>query len=362
MVSAFEQSLSNMTQRLQQLSATAERKDGELMEMRQTIELLRKQSIQAGLTSAHIQSMSDNDPTANRLSGTNSTESTPSNGIASSKTSAQSATTATVNGSNASDLLERHLSSDSMCSLNSISSGCSTQDKNNKKKTGWLRTSFKKAFSRNAKLAKNGRYVSVATTLEQIPSSHSINLNSSNESASINASSSLLLLPPQSPTKASPHRMMPVVENAKPIDAIEEENNPIVEDLKKQLREKDLVLTDIRLEALSSASQLESLKETVNKMRQEMLNLKHNNERLQKMVTSRSLAGSEVSLGNNGPLSPNGSIGEPRRYSLADGSLRAVSKKQREKKISWLIDSLIERVFLYVFSPFGNSHSNCQRV
>lgn len=314
-----------MTQRLQQLSATAERKDGELMEMRQTIELLRKQSIQAGLTSAHIQSMSDNDPTAHRLSGTNSTESTPSNGIASSKASAQSATTtATVNGC-ASDLLERHLSSDSMCSLNSISSGCSTQDKNNKKKTGWLRTSFKKAFSRNAKLAKNGRYVSVATTLEQIPSSHSINLNSSNESAVTYAS-----LPPPSPTKASPHRMVPVVENAKPIDAIEEENNPVVEDLKKQLREKDLVLTDIRLEALSSASQLESLKETVNKMRQEMLNLKHNNERLQKMVTSRSLAGSEVSLGNNGPLSPNGSIGEPRRYSLADGSLRAVSKFKKK--------------------------------
>lgn len=329
-MSAFEQSLSTMTQKLQQLSATADRKDTELMEMRQTIELLRKQSIQAGLTSAHIQSMTqDNDTSANRLSGTNSTESTPSaNGVASSKTSAQSATAAMTNGgSSASDLLERHLSSDSMCSLNSISSGCSTQDKNNKKKTGWLRTSFKKAFTRNAKLAKNGRYVSVATTLEQIPSSHSINLNSSNESAGTNTSSSLL--PPPSPTKASPHRMMPVVENAKPIDAIEEENNPVVEDLKKQLREKDLVLTDIRLEALSSASQLESLKDTVNKMRQEMLNLKQNNERLQKMVTSRSLAGSEVSLGNNGPLSPNGSIGEPRRYSLADGNLRAVSRSIR---------------------------------
>jgi hypothetical protein len=40
-----------------------------------------------------------------------------------------------------------------------------------------------------------------------------------------------------------------------------------VEELKKQLREKDLVLTDIRLEALSSAHQLESLKDTVIKMR-----------------------------------------------------------------------------------------------
>lgn len=106
---------------------------------------------------------------------------------------------------------------------------------------------------------------------------------------------------------------------AKPIDAIDE-NNPLVEDLKKQLREKDLVLTDIRLEALSSASQLENLKETVMKMRQEMLNLKQNNERLQRMVTSRSLASSEVSLGNNGPVSPSGSIGDSRRYSLATDS------------------------------------------
>lgn len=40
-----------------------------------------------------------------------------------------------------------------------------------------------------------------------------------------------------------------------------------VEELQKQLREKDLVLTDIRLEALSSAHQLESLKDTVMKMR-----------------------------------------------------------------------------------------------
>lgn len=306
-----------MTQRLHQLSATAERKDGELMEMRQTIELLRKQSIQAGLTSAHIQSMGNgqNIEHSKRLSQTNSIESTPSNGAVSA-VSGQSGSSHS-NGIGHPEFIERHLSSDSMCSLNSISSNCSAHDKN-RKKTGWLRTSFKKAFSRNTKLSKtSNRYVSAATTLEQIPSSHSLCLNGNNDGN--------ITLPPPSPTKCSPHRMMPVVENAKPIDSIEEEN-PVVEDLKKQLREKDLVLTDIRLEALSSASQLENLKDTVNKMRQEMMNLKHNNERLQKMVTTRSLAGSEISLGNTAPLSPNGSIGaEARRYSLADGSLRPVS-------------------------------------
>lgn len=301
MVAAFEQSLSNMTQRLQQLSATAERKDSELTEMRQTIELLRKQSIQAGLTTAHMQSMG-NEQSNNRLpSGSvNGVEATPP------------PMTTTVG------LMQRHPSTDSMCSLNSLSSGCSAQDK--KKKTGWLRTSFKKAFSRNAKISKTNRYVSTASSLDQAGTSQT-NLSTISDAS----------LPPQMPPKGSPHRMVTVIEDANPVDALDGEGNPLVEDLKKQLREKELVLTDIRLEALSSASQLESLKDTVMKMRQEMINLKHNNERLQKMVTSRSLAGSEVSLGgiganNGGPMSPtNGSIGEPRRYSLADGNLRPVS-------------------------------------
>ena len=53
------------------------------------------------------------------------------------------------------------------------------------------------------------------------------------------------------------------------------------------------------------------------KMRQEMMNLKQNNERLQRLVTTRSLAGSEISLGGGGTVSPNGSTGDNRRYSLA---------------------------------------------
>lgn len=113
-----------MTQRLQQLSATADRKDGELTEMRQTIELLRKQSIQAGLTSAHMHSMNEHpnriEPqsiAANNTTIVNKIEIAPA---------------APTSGP-----IQRHHSSDSMCSLNSLSSGCSAQDK--KKKKGWVR-------------------------------------------------------------------------------------------------------------------------------------------------------------------------------------------------------------------------------
>lgn len=39
---------------------------------------------------------------------------------------------------NGHDMLQRHLSTDSVCSINSMSSNCSAQDKNKKKK-GWVR-------------------------------------------------------------------------------------------------------------------------------------------------------------------------------------------------------------------------------
>ncbi|XP_055591717.1 protein sickie-like [Uranotaenia lowii] len=316
-----------MTHRLQALTATTEKKDSEILEMRQTIELLRKQSIQAGLTTAHMQSMG-----------------VQVNGQVNGNGNAEPAAAQTMpTGAE----IQRHHSSDSMCSLNSISSGCSAQDK--KKKKGWLRSSFTKAFSRNAKISKTNRHVSSqSSNLDQNHHSsnhhhhhhhHHHHSNGNNNTGngtngnnnalpSSNGSGGKIVEQTQSthnaqqmpqlvssPTKSgSPLKSVTLVENAKPIDAIEVNGNPMVEDLKKQLREKDLVLTDIRLEALNSASQLECLKDTVMKMRQEMMNLKQNNERLQRLVTTRSLAGSEVSLG---PVSPSGSMGEPRRYSLA---------------------------------------------
>lgn len=76
-----------------------------------------------------------------------------------------------------------------------------------------------------------------------------------------------------------------------------------------------MVLTDIRLEALTQASQMETLKETVKAMRQEMMALKHNNDRLQKIVINRSLGGSDLSLGPGSPCSA-----DSRRYSFATDS------------------------------------------
>lgn len=84
--------------------------------------------------------------------------------------------------------------------------------------------------------------------------------------------------------------------------------------LEEQLREQDMALTDIRLEALTSAHQLESLKETINKMRSEMISLKQDNERLQKIVSTKSLTSSQSSLPTSEPCGP-------RLSSLIDDSI-----------------------------------------
>ncbi|XP_054270358.1 protein sickie isoform X2 [Macrosteles quadrilineatus] len=261
-VSAFEQSLSNMTQRLQQLTASAEKKDCELQELRQTIELLRKQSVEAGLTSGHVSPPLTRRHTINNAADNNSTDAAGSN-------------------------ISRQLSTDSVSSLNSLSSACSLSNHtegDKKKKRGWLRSSFNKAFSRG----KKSRAGSVSDVED--------GRGASDMSA------------PSSPLLGHPHHT-----NGDDHGAVDHnlpyERDTVVEELKKQLREKDLVLTDIRLEALSSAHQLESLKDTVIKMRNEMLNLKQDNERLQRIVTSKSLTSSQSSL----PLNE-----VERRYSMGD--------------------------------------------
>lgn len=95
--------------------------------MRQTIELLRKQSIQAGLTQAHMQSMGvqvNVNGTSNKVVNGSPTK---TNGQQQKQHQEQ-----LPNGN-----MQRQHSTDSMCSVNSNgSNGSSSQEK--KKKKGWV--------------------------------------------------------------------------------------------------------------------------------------------------------------------------------------------------------------------------------
>ncbi|KAM9211751.1 neuron navigator 1 isoform 2-T2 [Dugong dugon] len=247
LVAAFEQSLVNMTSRLRHLAETAEEKDTELLDLRETIDFLKKKNSEA---QAVIQG------------ALNASETTPK------------------------ELrIKRQNSSDSISSLNSITSHSSIgsgkdADAKKKKKKSWLRSSFNKAFS----IKKGPKSASSYSDIEEIatpdssaPSSPKLQ-HGSTETASPSIrssnSSSVGIDVTESPANSVPHtRMFHANEE-------EEPEKKEVSELRSELWEKEMKLTDIRLEALNSAHQLDQLRETMHNMQLEVDLLKAENDRL----------------------------------------------------------------------------------
>lgn len=111
-----------------------------------------------------------------------------------------------------------------------------------------------------------------------------------------------------------------------------------IENLKKQLQERDLKLTDAQLEALSSAHQLEQLKELLNAMRCEMSTLRADNERLQKLVRVESDPNEETSY----------NTGDEDSNTVSIGTRSSMSKKVSD----YLPDTSVSNNAIEMFSEF----------
>uniref|UniRef100_A0A493TX01 Neuron navigator 1 n=1 Tax=Anas platyrhynchos platyrhynchos TaxID=8840 RepID=A0A493TX01_ANAPP len=250
LVAAFEQSLVSMTSRLRHLAETAEEKDTELLDLRETIDFLKKKNSEA---QAVIQG------------ALNGTEVAPK------------------------ELrIKRQNSSDSISSLNSITSHSSIgsskdADAKKKKKKSWLRSSFNKAFS----IKKGPKSASSYSDIEEIatpdssaPSSPKLQ-HGSTETASpsikSSTSSSVGIDTAEYPSARRAllphHRLFQAHSEGEP-------EKKEVSELRSELWEKEMKLTDIRLEALNSAHQLEQLRETMHNMQLEVDLLKAENDRL----------------------------------------------------------------------------------
>ncbi|KAM9014895.1 neuron navigator 2 isoform 4-T4 [Ara ararauna] len=260
LVAAFEQSLGNMTIRLQSLTMTAEQKDSELNELRKTIELLKKQNAAA---QAAINGVI-NTPELN-CKGPGAAQPT--------------------------DLrIRRQHSSDSVSSINSATSHSSVgsnieSDSKKKKRKNWLRSSFKQAFGKK----KSPKSASSHSDIEEMTDS---SLPSSPKLPHHNSTVSTSLL------RASHSNSL--------ISECTDSEAETVMQLRNELRDKEMKLTDIRLEALSSAHQLDQLREAMNRMQSEIEKLKAENDRLKsENHGSCSRAQSQVSISS----SPRHSVG-----------------------------------------------------
>ncbi|XP_036386458.1 neuron navigator 1-like isoform X1 [Megalops cyprinoides] len=233
LVAAFEQSLALMTSRLQTLSVSAEQKDTELLDLRETIEVLKAKNTEAQVIIQGALNNPDIAPKELRI--------------------------------------KRQNSSESIASLNSITShssvgSCKDADAKKKKKKSWLRSSFNKAFS----IKKGPKSANSYSDIEEIATPDS------------SAPSSPKLPHEGGENPPSSLRSSTSVASALIFEGNEEpeSDEKVVSDLRSELWEKERKLTDIRLEALSSAHQLEQLQEAMNNMQMTVENLKAENDQL----------------------------------------------------------------------------------
>ncbi|XP_076598272.1 neuron navigator 1 isoform X3 [Chaetodon auriga] len=247
LVAAFEQSLALMTARLQSLSASHEQKDSELMDLRETIEALRARNEEAQAV----------------IHG------------------------ALNNPDNMKDMrIRRQNSCESISSLNSLTSMSSMgslkdQDAKKKKKKSWLRSSFNKAFSIKKGSKTYSDIEEIATPDSSAPNSpkmlHEAVEGGENQPSSLKTS-----------TSATSSVIMETTEEG-------DNEETAVTELRSELWLKERELTEIRLEALSSAHHLEQLREAMNSMQSTVENLKAENDHLK--------TGSQLHLPGSGPTS-----------------------------------------------------------
>ncbi|XP_061147665.1 neuron navigator 1 [Syngnathus typhle] len=229
LVAAFEQSLALMTARLQTLSASSDQKDSELNDLKDTIEILKTKNTEA--QDIIHDALNNSEIVSKELQ---------------------------INRQNSSESLSSLASNTSHSSMGSLKE----MEAKKKKKKSWLRSSFNKAFKKGAK--PTGPYddiEEIATPESSVPPSPKVDRDGPD--------------PPPSSMKASTS-----VSSSGLCEGSEAADDKVVSDLRSELWEKERKLTDIRLEALSSAHQLEQLQETMTNMQKTVTNLKVENDQL----------------------------------------------------------------------------------
>ncbi|KAI1307916.1 Protein sickie [Halotydeus destructor] len=259
MVAAFEQSLLAMTSRLQQQTALSERKESELNMLKMLVDELnecRKQngggdgsrvpgSLSPGRGHHHRDHGHHKDKRKDKAARKGALIRRHTFALASEELAAPPC------GKKQGKLLDRN---------------CQTPDQGDttggNKPTGWLRSSLSRAFRKSPKTPSSGNMVTSPTTPVKLRSGSCCELQNG-------AGGSL----PSSPAHSRSGHMLVSPEDQ------------LIEKLRQQLTEKERQVTELRLEALTSAHQLDSLNETLGELRRQLGRLTLENDRLRSLVT-----------------------------------------------------------------------------
>ena len=266
MVTAFEQSLASMSLRLQQLTNLSTQKDCEIARLKAKVEELR----QCNRTDARDNSLPPATPKkckSEKKDGKNKSSNNCSKQLSEKERKSLLIRRHTFVSPVVNDLDQKDIPA--------AATGHTKEGK-------WFKA-FRRSSSSNKK--------------------HSTNHGSTSDQETEEHSSSS----PASGLSHFAHHRVSSVESFRQIDTPHDPDALVIHELKKQLREKEKTITDLRLEALTTAHQLQSLEELVGQLKGEIASYKAENEKLNKLSTGSS-GSSMTSIrlsSQNSPLKPN---------------------------------------------------------
>ncbi|XP_047477202.1 neuron navigator 3-like isoform X4 [Penaeus chinensis] len=266
-VNALEQTMSNVTDKLEKLASSPDLKDTEAAELRKTAAVLRQQS------SAVCQSVSSGKQSYFSMERQLSCDSVSS--VTSTISAASMSSFASFNSRKLSAGQMQHFPH-SLTHPHPQGESLNSQEQSKLKKRSWLRSSFRRAFGRHGrKRSKQGVEGTSEDCPQELPMHHTVN-------------SAVRQLPPPPP----PPSTQSVLVQSQPKLLKQQKGNfhvpttesETVAQLRQEVAEKERALTDCRLEVLSAQHQLQAQADTITRLQGEVTTLQEENNRLTALV------------------------------------------------------------------------------
>lgn len=350
-VNTLEQSLSSLTFKLQKVSINLQKKDNLIIELKAYIEYLHTKYSKV-FDSNDKQAL----PLNSILNRQNSTESINSlNSMFSQRSCQTTTTTVTTTATNNNN----------------------AEPSTPKKRSNWLRSSFKKAFNRKSSTSAENSADSTNTNKQQKSDVEETDLlvkqrlaNDYDEPFTNSKQNNDYSLP-NSPMHIQQMYNQFKKNNNKsqlplnyPTSPTSHYNNSVIsigttdelEEYQRLLRDKEIKLTDVRLEALATAHQLDQSKEENLKMRIEIEQLKADNIRMQQFLNSYQNFNSCIHTSQSSTSSSSSSQQQPINSSLSSPSPSSSisSSSHNNSKINLSLSNSTHHVDIST-----NSSSNC---